>query len=160
MDEGFYFDKSLMCMMIMTFANERHHRLCLQRQETAGSDWLTLVVGERVRRGTMLNPLSQEASELYLDGLMGGIPKHLSDLGLYFYPPGNTSFGAATPAAGGFGTPNAFGQSTPAGGLFGANPSTSTAGGLFSGGTTSFGQPSSTGRLYLHVYVMNWFKMH
>ncbi|XP_041462451.1 nuclear pore complex protein Nup98-Nup96-like isoform X3 [Lytechinus variegatus] len=58
---------------------------------------------------------------------------------------GNTSFGGATPATGGFGTPNAFGQSTPAGGgLFGSNPSTSTSGGLFSGGTSSFGQPSST----------------
>ena len=97
----------------------------------------------------MLHPLSQEASELYLEGLVGGMPRHLSDLGLYLYPPGNTSFGGATPGSGGFGTPNAFGQTTPAGGLFGSNTQTST-GGLFGGGTNTFGQSANTGK-YISV---------
>ncbi|XP_071485377.1 nuclear pore complex protein Nup98-Nup96-like [Diadema antillarum] len=54
---------------------------------------------------------------------------------------GSTSFGGTTSGSSGFGSGSAFGQSTPSTGLFGANPSTSSAGGLFGGGGTgSFGQ--------------------
>ena len=58
-----------------------------------------------------------------------------------------SAFGTKTPGSGGFGTPGAFGAQTPGSSLFGGT-NTSTSGGLFGGGASTFGQTatSSTGK--------------